>query len=273
MVCFPPSKINLGLQVVARRPDGYHDVITCYYPLPLTDVLEIIPAREFSFRSTGLAIAGPALGNLCVKAYELMRADFDLPPVSIHLHKIIPMGAGLGGGSSDGAWTLRTLNTIFQLALTPDQLTAYAARLGSDCAFFISDRPKLGRGRGELLSDIDVGIGGKCIVVVKPDVHVSTADAYALLTPQAPAFDLKKNLESFPPDAWSGRVTNDFEEPVFRKFPVVAAIKEQLLEQGALFASMSGSGAAVFGIFPAEVQLAGLFREHFYFSAVAKAAP
>lgn len=267
MVCFPPSKINLGLQVVSRRPEGYHEVITCYYPVPFTDILEIIPSDTFSFTSSGLPIAGATSDNLCVKAYELLRHAHNLPPVAIHLHKIIPMGAGLGGGSSNGAWTLRLLNEIFQIGLEGDDLVRLAGQLGSDCPFFITDRPLLGTGTGTTLTGIDVNLPKELfIVIVKPDIHVATAEAYRMITPAAPSHDLRLALAA-PIDSWRDSVRNDFETPVMNKYPVIGQLKQKLLHHGAVYAAMSGSGAAVFGLFRQPVDLQGAFPRCDYFGS------
>lgn len=237
MVAFPPCKINLGLNVVRKRTDGYHDIETCFYPIPWTDILEIIPSDKFEFKMTGNPIPGD--DNLCVKAYKLLNT----PPASIHLHKIIPTGAGLGGGSSDGAWTLRLLNDVFDLSLTKDELRRYAAQLGSDCPFFIDDVPMIGKGRGEILTPAKINLKGKFIVIVKPDVHVSTAEAYAGIIPA------ERNLD------WSdlNSLRNDFEETIFRKHPVIKQAKQALHDAGASYASMSGSGSAVYGLFPEKI--------------------
>lgn len=266
MVSFPPCKINLGLNIIGKRPDGYHDLITCFYPVQWCDILEIIPSTSFAFTTTGLPVAGNSEDNLCVRAYHLLKKDFDLRPVAIHLHKIIPMGAGLGGGSSDAAWTLRILNQIFNLRLSPESLSKYASQIGSDCAFFVQDDPMLGEGRGEILTRIGVNLKGKFIVIVKPDVHVSTAEAYAGVKPGQPERDLKEVLEQTPVQDWRYSVKNDFEESVFRKHPVIGEIKENLYHAGALYASMSGSGSAVFGIFKEAVDLKRTFVHHLYFA-------
>ena len=191
MVSFPPCKINLGLNVVSKRSDGYHDIETCFYPVPLTDALEIIKADRFSFTASGNTIPGDAANNLCIKAYELLRRDFNLAPVAIHLHKIIPTGAGLGGGSSDGAHALRLLNVIFDLKLSGEKLKDYALQLGSDCPFFIENKPMFGSGRGEVLRDISLDLSGRFIVLVKPNEHVSTAEAYAGVTPASPSISIQ----------------------------------------------------------------------------------
>jgi 4-diphosphocytidyl-2-C-methyl-D-erythritol kinase len=228
-------------------------------------VLEIIPSQEFSFASSGLPISGN-VDNLCVKAFQLLQKDFDLPAVSIHLHKIIPMGAGLGGGSSDAAWTLRMLNEKFSLDMNADQLKKYAAQLGSDCSFFIGEAPMMGTGRGEILKEVKVSLKGKFIVLVKPDLHVSTAEAYAGVCTRQPEKDLKATLEQYPVEAWKDFIQNDFEESVFKKHPVIAAVKKSLYDSGAVYASMSGSGAAVFGIFFDEIDLKNIFINCIYFS-------
>lgn len=237
MVAFPPCKINLGLNVVRKRSDGYHDIETCFYPVAWTDILEIIPSDEFEFAVSGDVIPGNSDDNLCVRAYRLLKT----PPVKIHLHKIIPTGAGLGGGSSDGAWTLRLLNDVFDLNHSKEKLRELAATLGSDCPFFVDDVPMIGKGRGEIVTKTNMTLKGKFIVIIKPEVHVSTAEAYAGIVPKERSIDWDSvGLEE---------LKNDFEESVFRKYPVIGSIKEHLYKVGADYASMSGSGSAVFGIF------------------------
>lgn len=258
MIAFPPCKINLGLHVVAKRADGYHDIETCFFPVLWTDVLEIIPASEFQFTSSGIDIPGKENENLCIKAFALLREAFKIPFVKIHLHKIIPMGAGLGGGSSDAAHTLRLLNIIFELKLSTEQLKNYAAQLGSDCSFFIQDEPMLGTGRGETLNPISVNLAGYYLVLVKPNVHVSTKDAYGGLTPKTPISKITEVLQQ-PVKSWRGLLINDFESSVFQKFPEIEKVKNRLYELGATYACMSGSGATVFGLF----EKPGSFRNEF----------
>lgn len=255
MISFPPCKINLGLHIVSKRPDGYHELETCFYPVSWTDILEILPAENTSFISSGHPIPGNPQDNLCLKAYHLLATAYNLSPVRIHLHKVIPMGAGLGGGSSDGAHTLRLLNTLFELNLSPETLMVYAAKLGSDCAFFTQDQPMLGRGRGEILTPIDVNLKGKYIAMVKPDIHVSTAEAYAHITPSLPRCILTDVLQQ-PINQWKDLLENDFEASVFRRYPSIEKIKQDLYAHGAVYASMSGSGATVFGIFDNPVDTA-----------------
>jgi len=261
MVSFPPCKINLGIQIQNKRDDGYHNLVTCFYPVPWTDILEVIPATEMGFTSTGLPIPGD--DNLCVAAYQLLRKDFDLPPVKIHLHKIIPIGAGLGGGSSDAAHTLRLVNTIFNLDLSPFQLHKYASSLGSDCSFFVQDHAMLGSGRGEVLSETSPYLQGKFLVIIKPELHISTAEAYAGVIPKTPPRSLQEILESQLSD-WQALLKNDFEESIFKKYPQIKGLKEKLYSLGAIYASMSGSGSSVFGVFKEEIDI------HAHFDGIQK---
>lgn len=266
MVCFPPSKINLGLRVMRKRDDGYHDIETCFYPLPWNDILEIIPSKTMSFTNTGIKVPGRYDDNLCLKAYYLLQEEFDLPSVDIHLHKIVPMGAGLGGGSSDAANTLLLLNDLFSLNLSNSQLEKFASKLGSDCAFFIQPSPMIGRGRGEILSTIDVSLKGKYTVVIKPNVHVSTRDAYNGVKPNATNTSIDEILKQHSIQAWRELLVNDFEPSVFKQFPIIQQVKKELYNQGAVYASMSGSGSAVYGIFNAKVDLSQYAKEMDYWS-------
>jgi 4-diphosphocytidyl-2-C-methyl-D-erythritol kinase len=255
MIVFPNAKINLGLNIISKRPDHYHNIETVFYPIGWQDALEIMEASEYQFTSSGLTIAGAPENNLCTKAYQLMVAKHHISPVHIHLHKIIPMGAGLGGGSSDAAYTLKALNAIFNLQLNTLTLQSYASLLGADCAFFIENKPVLANGKGDEFSPIHVDLSAYTIVVIYPDVHVSTAEAYAGVQP-SPAIINKEALEKLRFDLWQKELKNDFEDVVFSKHPIVGNIKKELYQKGALYASMSGSGAAVFGIFENEINLA-----------------
>jgi len=258
MVLFPHAKINLGLQVIEKRQDGFHNIVSCFYPIGWCDVLEIIEKPELTFKATGLDIPGHRNQNLCLKAYHLLREQFHLSPVYIHLHKVIPIGAGLGGGSSDAAFMLKGLDRLFSLSLSPQELKELAAALGSDCAFFIESRPALATGKGEQLEEIEISAPGKYLVVVTPPVQVDTGAAYGMLTPKKPAVDLREALSS-PPGQWSGLITNDFEGPVFDRYPAIGRIKQTLLEAGAVYASMSGSGSSVYGFFDQEQECEGWF--------------
>lgn len=265
MVAFPHCKINLGLHVISRREDGYHTIETCFYPVPWTDILEIIPSKEFAFTSSGSIIPGKEVDNLCIKAYQLLKAQFKLEPVKIHLHKVLPTGAGLGGGSSDASFTLRLLNSVFVLKLSTIQLKELASLLGSDCAFFVEDKPMLGSGRGEKLTDLQLSLKGYYLVVVKPDIHVSTAEAYAGVKPQRPVHSVSEVLAR-PISEWKDYLVNDFEKSVFKKYPSIEAIKKALYNDGAVYASMSGSGSCVYGIFQSETDLSSRFGRAQYWS-------
>lgn len=260
MVSFPPCKINLGLHVISKRSDGYHNLETSFYPLPWTDILEIIHSDKFSFSSTGINIPGEWEQNLCVKAYRLLADQYSLGPIAIHLHKIIPMGAGLGGGSSDAAHIIRMMNELFELKLSRESMMQLAASIGSDTSFFIQDKPMLGTGRGEVLSPVEVDLGGNFLVLVNPEIHVSTADAYARVEPREPEVHIPEVL-SRPLTEWKNLLKNDFEYSVFERYPAIGELKAKMYELGATYASMSGSGATVFGIFEKEFDLARTFPD------------
>lgn len=256
MILFPNAKINLGLNIIARRKDGYHDIVSCLYPISWQDVLEVIEGggRKSELKITGLPITGPGgsgteKDNLALRAYELLRKDYNLPPVNVHLHKIIPTGAGLGGGSADAAFMLKAINEMFQLFLDDFILEDYAGQLGSDCPFFIQNKPTIVLERGDVFEEVTVSLKGYHLLVVKPPVHVSTPEAYAGVIPRTPDQSIKEVLENSPVEQWRGLLHNDFEESLFPKYPQIGELKEQLYEAGALYASMSGSGSAVYGIF------------------------
>lgn len=248
MIVYPNAKINIGLNVVEKRPDGYHNLETVFYPIELLDVMEITDSEVFSIRVTGTVLDGSPEDNLVTRAYRMLAEDFDVPPVAIHLHKHIPTGAGLGGGSSDAAFTIKALNDKFNMGLSTEQMEGYASRLGADCAFFIKDEPVFATGIGDVFHPMDFSLKGKTIVLVKPDTHVATADAYRHVKPFAPATSLTELLRA-PLKEWKESVVNDFEASVFQKYPEIAAIKDRLYDLGAEYASMSGSGSAVYGIF------------------------
>jgi 4-diphosphocytidyl-2-C-methyl-D-erythritol kinase len=249
MVLFPNCKINLGLKILRKRADGYHDLDTVFYPLPFRDVLEIIPSPTLQFTATGLTIPGDPAGNLCVKAFNLLKTDFpDLPAIHIYLHKHIPVGAGLGGGSSDGAMMLLLLDRRFHLGLEPVRLQDYAARLGSDCPFFLVNKPCVAAGRGERLQPIDLDLSGYSFVIVNPGLHIGTADAFAHCVPDERGAPVSEIIRQSP-GTWREALTNDFETPLFHQYPMLRSIKQQLYNQGAVYASMTGSGSGIFGIF------------------------
>lgn len=259
MITFPNAKINLGLNITEKRPDGYHNLETVFYPIPVTDALEITPLNEVvegkvRLKQSGLEIAGGIESNLVVKAYRLLDEEFSLSPIEIHLLKHIPSGAGLGGGSSDAAFMLKMLNEHYSLGLCEAALEERAARLGADCAFFIKNRPTFAEGIGNIFSAVDVSLKGYKLLLVKPDVFVSTRDAFAHIVPKRASTPLEEVIAR-PLSEWKQLLVNDFEESVFPKFPLIGSIKEELYCKGALYAAMSGSGSSVFGIFSPEVEL------------------
>lgn len=266
MITFPNAKINVGLHVVERRPDGYHNIETLFYPISLADVLEIVPATATTLSVTGFVPEGDVSNNLVMRAYRLLQERYDLPAVEIHLHKAIPFGAGLGGGSSDAAYALRMLRDMFQLPISDDDLAHMAASLGADCPFFIYNRPLLATGIGDCFESTDFTLQGKYIVLVKPPVEVSTAEAYARIVPAMPQRHLCEKLRQ-PLASWRGEVVNDFEPGVFMLHPRIAAVKQRLYEMGATYASMSGSGASVFGIFDEPCNYLHAFPDCFVWSA------
>jgi 4-diphosphocytidyl-2-C-methyl-D-erythritol kinase len=248
MVSFPNAKINLGLSVTERRPDGYHNLETVFYPVKLCDILEVIRADRFSFQQTGLAMEIPPEDNLVVKAFRLQEKQFDLPPVKIHLHKVIPTGAGLGGGSSDAAFLLKMVNELFQTGLTVQQLEKLAGTLGADCPFFIGNTPAMATGTGHILEPVRIDLSAFHLVLVKPSFSVSTAMAYRSITPRTPAIPVSEIITR-PVETWRGSLVNDFEEPVCQLFPEIGNIRDTLYRHGAVYAAMSGSGSAVYGLF------------------------
>ena len=248
MIVFPNAKINIGLNITARRPDGYHDLETVFYPVKIYDVLEVTAADQLSFQSSGLEIPGSPGGNLCIKGYHLLKKDFDLPPVKIHLHKNIPIGAGLGGGSADAAFFIRLMNDQFGLTLSSEKMMGYARQLGADCAFFIENRPIFAFEKGDEFEPINLDLSAYKIILVMPDAHVSTAEAYRGVKPVPIPESLYEYVKT-PLTSWKRHIKNDFEGHIFKDHPVIRGVKANLYEQGALYASMSGSGASVFGIF------------------------
>ncbi len=250
MIVFPNCKINLGLHIFSRREDGFHEIKTQFYPLSLNDCLEIIPHEKGDtvFSSSGISIPANGEKNLCEKAYDLIKAEYNIPPIKIHLHKNIPIGAGLGGGSADAAYALLLLNDFFSLSISKENLTAMASRLGSDCAFFINNIPALATGRGEVLSPSSLSLKDYHLLLVVPPLHISTKDAYENIVPHYPEKELEEILK-LPVAKWKENLFNDFEKGIFSKHPLLDSIKSTLYEQGALYAAMSGSGSAIFGLF------------------------
>ena len=250
MIDFPNCKINLGLYIENKRSDGFHNIKTIFYPFDLSDVLEIIESDStgFSFTMSGIALNSSGQSNLCVKAYELLKNDFNLPAVKMHLHKNIPHGAGLGGGSADAAFTIKLLNKTFNLNLSISQMHEYAAKLGSDCPFFIENRTVIAKEKGDIFNPIQISLENYYILIVKPDVYVSTPEAYQWIKPRNAQVDIETIIKN-PIETWKDLLYNDFEKSVFSKYPIIASIKDIFYKNGAIYAAMSGSGAAVFGIF------------------------
>jgi 4-diphosphocytidyl-2-C-methyl-D-erythritol kinase len=253
LLTFPNAKLNLGLYVTARRPDGYHELETVFLPLPWADVLEVLPAPKGQATTdltlTGRPIPGEVATNLCLKAYQLLKGDFpDLPAAQLHLHKLVPIGAGLGGGSADAAFALRAIGELFGLGLSTDALEGYARQLGADCAFFIQNTPRLAHGKGDVFEPIELDLKGISCVVVYPGLHISTAQAFAGIVPQVPVQPLRAALAQ-PLATWRDTVLNDFEASLAPTHPVLAEIKQQLYDAGAAYASLSGSGSAIYGLF------------------------
>ena len=257
MITYPNAKINLGLNIVEKRPDGYHNLETVFYPINLQDALEVTKLEgegEYNLKVSGVPIGGDPDNNLVVKAYRLLKKDFpDMAPINIHMYKHIPTGAGLGGGSADAAFMLKLLNQKFKLNLSTEKLEEYAAILGADCAFFIQNKPVFATGIGNIFEEINLSLKGYYIVLVKPDIFVSTKDAFANIHLKQPTHSLKE-IVRMPVETWRATMKNDFEESVFQKFPEIAAIKDKLYDLGAIYASMSGSGSSVFGIFREQVE-------------------
>lgn len=281
MIVFPNCKINLGLHILNKREDGCHNLETVFYPVELRDALEVVRRddgrqttddsktlsevegaagviersrdNDITFSSTGLHIVGDEANNLCIKAYHLLKKDFPaLPPVQMHLHKAIPMGAGLGGGSADGAFALKLLNDKFQLGLSTQQLIDYALQLGSDCPFFIVNKPCYATGRGEILERVELDLSVYHFAIVNPGIHVNTGWAFAQLNINSSGRPDLKTIIQQPIETWKDQLINDFEEPVSKAHPEIGTIKQQLYNAGAMYASMTGSGSTVFGIFEKE---------------------
>ncbi|WP_026955786.1 4-(cytidine 5'-diphospho)-2-C-methyl-D-erythritol kinase [Algoriphagus vanfongensis] len=267
MISFPNAKINLGLHITSKRKDGYHEIETCMVPIPLFDALEMILDKKASWESTGTPIPGEPKDNLILQAQQLLRKDFQgLPNLKIHLHKNIPMGAGLGGGSADAAFALKLMSNLYDLHLEDFFLEEYAAQLGSDCPFFVENTPKIARGRGEILEPIDISLKGSHLVLINPGIHIGTKEAYAGVTPAMPKVKLEEVLADR--SRWKEELVNDFEVSVFANHPEVSEIKEKLYAAGAYYASMSGSGSTVFGLFEEQPSTIEFPEDYFHFETL-----
>lgn len=258
MIAFPNAKINLGLHVCHKRPDGYHHIETIFYPIPLCDILEVVHAPQGSapwqWHNSGMAVDAPAGQNICIKALQLVQHHYAIGPVQVQLHKIIPFGAGLGGGSSDGAAMIDLLDKLFELQMPLSLRTELATRLGADCPFFIHNRPAFATGIGNELTPISLNLSGFHLVLVKPPIHVSTPEAYRGVTPAPPRHSLTQ-IAARPVSEWKQLLINDFEQSVFARHPQIGHIKDELYRLGAVYAAMSGSGSTVFGLFETKAQV------------------
>ena len=248
MVVFPGCKINLGLTITSKRSDGFHNLESVFYPIALTDILEVVPSDHFAIYTSGIPIAGDHSDNLVVKAYYQLQDIYALPPVRVHLHKLVPMGAGLGGGSADGAAMLVLLNQLFDLKMSIHECEERADQLGSDCAFFIRNEPAYIQGKGEQVTPIQFNLSDYFIQLINPGIHVNTAAAFSGIQPGKRSFDLE-TITSKSPNQWGDRVKNDFEDTILPIHPVIAEIKKKLASKGALYTSMTGTGSSVYGIF------------------------
>ena len=272
MVSFPNCKINIGLHVVNKRADGFHDIETIFYPVNLKDAVEIVEdkgkSKTVTYTQTGLSISGTADDNLCLKAYHLLKKDFpQLSNIKMHLHKTIPMGAGLGGGSADAAFTLKALNNRFDLQLSTEQLIDYALQLGSDCPFFIINKPCYATGRGEILEEFALDLSAYQILLVNPRIHINTGAAFSNIKTERKKHNLK-DLVTMPIKEWQQNIYNDFEKSVFEVEPEIAEIKTELISNGALYSAMSGSGSTVFGIFDPKTAPVLKFPAHYFYKWV-----
>ncbi len=251
MIFFPNAKVNIGLNIVRKREDGFHDLSSLFYPIQLNDIVEIVPSNTFSFTLTGFTEKVSQKDNLCVKAYSTLKKEFNIPSVKIHLHKVIPVGAGLGGGSADAVGVLKLLNQLFELDISFKKLKTLTEHLGSDCPFFVENKPAIISGKGEVMQKTKISLKGKYWVLVYPQIFVSTAEAYSKITPKEEKEPLEEALNQ-PVKYWKEVVKNDFEKSIAAKYPLIKAIKETFYEEGAFYSSMTGSGSAVFGIFNEE---------------------
>lgn len=263
MIAYPHAKINLGLNVISKRDDGYHNLETVFYPVQWCDVMEVLPGPQHSkgieVHMSGLPVAGKHADNLCVKAYELLRQNYNVRAVKLYLHKQIPMGAGLGGGSSDAAFFVKKMNELFSLGISNDDIRSMVAQLGADCAFFVDGVPVFAEERGDKFTPIDFSLKGYHIVVVYPGIHVATATAFANIRPVVPEYNCKDVVATHPISSWKNLLRNDFEKTVFKVHPEIEAVKNKMYESGAIYASMSGSGSAVYGLFTKKCSVVSLF--------------
>jgi 4-diphosphocytidyl-2-C-methyl-D-erythritol kinase len=259
MLVFPNCKINLGLNVTSKRPDGFHDIETVFYPVNWCEALEVIEDKHlkepFRFSESGLPINGKLEDNLIYKAYKLISQIRAIPNIKVHLHKSLPMGAGLGGGSSDAAFFINLIDQKFNFGINHEEKSSIASKLGSDCSFFLKNQPVLAKGKGNEFSPIKVDLSNYYILIVHPNIHSNTKDAYDGIIPKTPKKDLRTVIEDMPITEWKNNLHNTFEDTVFIKYPEIKTLKDSFYLKGALYACMSGSGSSVFGIFKNEPKL------------------
>jgi len=266
MVTFPNCKINLGLNILQKRDDGYHNIETVFYPLPIYDALEVIssPIHETNFNNTGI-FTGEHENNLCLKAYYLLKKDFpELPPINMHLHKAVPIGAGLGGGSADATFTLLLLNKKYNLNISEIKLYEYALLLGSDCPFFLFNSACLASSRGEILEPVKLSLSGYKILIINPGIHINTKQIFKKITPAVPCRKIREIIQQ-PLSVWKNELVNDFEKVVFPAFPEIKKIKEKMYQQGAVYAQMTGTGSTVFAIFNVDTEINFPIKENYYY--------
>ncbi|WP_372641284.1 4-(cytidine 5'-diphospho)-2-C-methyl-D-erythritol kinase [Ancylomarina sp.] len=266
MLTYSNAKINIGLNIVEKRRDGFHNIETIFFPIGMRDAIEIVDSKSdspYTFSTSGIPINIDAKDNIVVKAYELIKAKYNFPAQNIHLHKNIPFGAGLGGGSANAAYMIKLLNQKFNLEMSDEEMEDEVRILGSDCAFFIKNKPAFANEKGDRLTAIDLDLSDYHILLIKPDIHISTPEAYANIKPQKPEISLKELIKQ-PIETWKSTIINDFEESIFPKHPLLTEIKSQLYQQGAIYASMSGSGSSMFGIFNNEPSILAEWKKHFY---------
>ena len=268
MLTFPNAKINIGLNIIEKRDDGYHNIQSIFYPIALQDALEVIENKEQTseriiFTSSGIPIPGDITANLCYYAYHSIANDYTLPNVKVHLHKHIPIGAGLGGGSADAAFFIKLLNDKFELGLAWGEMHNYARQLGSDCSFFITNKPAFAEGRGDNYETIQLDLSDYYIALIYPAIHINTAKAYSKVIPKTPIHSLENDILNLPIEQWKDTIHNDFEDSIFPQFPAIKTIKEKLYSSGATYVAMSGSGSSVFGIFKNKTDLKKEFENYF----------
>jgi len=262
MLLFAPAKINIGLKVLDKRLDNYHNIESIFYSIPLFDILEFSKSKDFEFISSGLAVDGQLANNLVFKAYDLINQQYSIGGLKIHLHKTIPMGAGLGGGSSDAASTLLAINSIFGLGIDLNELAQMAEYLGADCPFFVHNKPVIARGIGTQFTEVNLDLSGYFIVLIKPDIHISTAEAYAGVKLEGAKAGLDLSVLG-DMSLWKHQFLNSFEHNLFLKYPLLKELKDSLYEQGAVYASMSGSGSSIFGIFKSKPNVLQEWERYF----------